>query len=135
MWTQEQAIELCRKVEPIVAQFGCHVALTGGLLYKSGARKDCDLIVYRSGQEFGDEARGSFFDTIDRDGLFEALKAIDITINIEHTRVVKAHYGLKDMRLQHVDFIFPECDGEYVTGEEAKDQVAMDLIVNSTGAG
>ena len=46
-WTQSEAIELCRKVEAICPRYGCHVALTGGLLYKDGERKDADLLLYR----------------------------------------------------------------------------------------
>src|ERR1035437_5571090 len=46
-WTQTEAIELCVKVEAICPKYGCHVALTGGLLYKQGKRKDCDLLFYR----------------------------------------------------------------------------------------
>ena len=127
MWTQQEALDLCRKIEPILAQLGCHVALTGGLLYKDGKRKDCDLIVYREGQDFGDEPRGSFSDTVDRDALFDALKEIDITVTLEHTRVVKA-----TRQGQRIDFIFPECEGEYVPGEEAKDQIAMDLLAQAS---
>lgn len=40
MWTQKEAIELCVKIEAICPKYGCHVALTGGLLYKEGERKD-----------------------------------------------------------------------------------------------
>ena len=39
-WTQEQAIALCRKIEAVCPPFGCHVALTGGALYKDGPRKE-----------------------------------------------------------------------------------------------
>ena len=42
LWTQAEAIDLCREIEKGCPQFGCHVALTGGLLYKDGPRKDCD---------------------------------------------------------------------------------------------
>jgi hypothetical protein len=44
-WTQQEAIELCKQVEPLFAKHGFHVALTGGCLY-GGTMKDCDLIVY-----------------------------------------------------------------------------------------
>lgn len=64
-WTREEALELCAKVETICPRFGCHVALTGGLLYKSGPRKDCDLLFYRIRQ----------VEQIDFDGLFAALFA------------------------------------------------------------
>ncbi len=43
VWTQEEAIELCRIIEDICPQAGCHVALTGGCLYKDGERKDLDI--------------------------------------------------------------------------------------------
>jgi hypothetical protein len=46
-WTQAEAIELCKKIEAVCPQAGYHVALTGGLLYKDGPRKDCDLLFYR----------------------------------------------------------------------------------------
>ena len=47
MWTQLEAIELCKAVEAMSPTYGYHVALTGGLLYKDGERKDCDLVLYR----------------------------------------------------------------------------------------
>ena len=47
MLTQNEAIELARKVEQICPQHGYHVALTSGCLYKDGDRKDCDLLFYR----------------------------------------------------------------------------------------
>jgi hypothetical protein len=49
--TQAEAIELCRQLEPIAAEHGGHVALTGGCLYKDGTRKDVDILVYRSADE------------------------------------------------------------------------------------
>lgn len=47
IWTLSDAVALCREVEKICPAFGCHVALTGGCLYKDGGRKDCDLLFYR----------------------------------------------------------------------------------------
>lgn len=46
-WTQQQALQACRELEPIIAPMGMHVGLTGGCLYKDGARKDMDVILYR----------------------------------------------------------------------------------------
>jgi hypothetical protein len=46
-WTQNEAVELCRFLEEVVPAYGCHVALTGGTLYKEGPRKDCDVLFYR----------------------------------------------------------------------------------------
>lgn len=50
-WTQAEAIDLCRRVEAVCPLAGCHVALTGGCLYKDGERKDCDILFYRVRQE------------------------------------------------------------------------------------
>ena len=49
--TQTTAIELCRKLEDIAPEFGGHVALTGGCLYKDGERKDVDIMIYRATDE------------------------------------------------------------------------------------
>lgn len=43
----QTAVELCRIVEAGAANYGCHIALTGGCLYKDGDRKDFDLMFYR----------------------------------------------------------------------------------------
>lgn len=67
-WTQAEAIDLCRKVENICPNYGCHVALTGGCLYKDGPRKDADLLFYRIREN----------DEIDILGLVRALETIGI---------------------------------------------------------
>lgn len=95
-WFHEDAVELCRKVEAICPQFGCHVALTGGLLYKDGARKDCDLLFYRIRQ----------VEEIDVDGLFGALASIGLTRESGFGWVYKATFEGKP-----VDCFFPEADG------------------------
>ena len=46
-WTQPEAIALCKDLEAFAPEYGCHVALTGGLLYKDGPRKDVDIVLYR----------------------------------------------------------------------------------------
>lgn len=46
-WDQEEAIAFCTAVEEICPYYGCHVAMTGGVLYKQGPRKDLDLVFYR----------------------------------------------------------------------------------------
>lgn len=63
-WTQEEAFRFCHLVEQIAPEFGAHVALTGGLLYKDGPRKDCDIVLYRIRQR----------EVVDFDGLWAALK-------------------------------------------------------------
>lgn len=47
LWTTEEAFALCRVLERVAPVYGAHVALTGGLLYKDGPRKDCDVVLYR----------------------------------------------------------------------------------------
>lgn len=108
MWTQSEAIKLARLVEDIAPDFRCHVALTGGCLYKDGERKDCDLLFYRIRQE----------PEIDRQGLLTALCMIPgFTLGNVHGWVQKALYGDKN-----VDLFFPDHDDtEGYPGEEGDD--------------
>lgn len=46
-WSLREAVELCKLLEVVVPEAGFHIALTGGLLYKEGRRKDCDLMFYQ----------------------------------------------------------------------------------------
>lgn len=46
-WDLASAVALCIKIEAIAPKHGCHVALTGGCLYKDGQRKDLDVLFYR----------------------------------------------------------------------------------------
>jgi hypothetical protein len=96
-WTQSQAIELCRKIEQICPDFGCHVALTGGTLYKDGMRKDVDILFYRIRQ----------CTEINIDGLFSALSTINIEKQSGFGWVYKALYKGKN-----IDCFFPENNGE-----------------------
>ncbi len=93
VWTTEAAIEMCRAVEAICPVFGCHVALTGGTLYKNGMRKDADILFYNIRQ----------IDEMDLDGLLEALTTIGFYIGKQFGWVRKAQYQGKD-----VDMFFPE---------------------------
>ena len=93
-WTQDEAIALCRCVEKVCPRFGCHVALTGGCLYRVGPRKDCDLIFYRIRQA----------KTIDVEGLFAALKTeVGIVRHSGFGWIYKASWGAKP-----IDCLFPE---------------------------
>lgn len=56
-----------RILENTVKDKGFHIALTGGLLYKDGERKDCDIVVYRVRQEKNDPSL--FFETASKIGL------------------------------------------------------------------
>lgn len=104
MWNQQDAIALARKVEEVCPPFGCHVALTGGTLYKDGERKDLDLLFYRVRQKR----------RIDRDGLFDALAEIGLVKLRGFDWCYKATYDAKP-----VDLFFPERDpDEPVSGSE-----------------
>lgn len=102
-WTQALALKLVRKVEEIAPKFGCHVALTGGCLYKDGERKDCDLLFYRIRQSA----------TIDTDGLFEALQEVGIVRTKGGGWVHKAFWNRPDRQegdyfKYAIDLFFPE---------------------------
>lgn len=96
VWTQAEALRLCREIEAVCPEYGAHVALTGGLLYKDGPRKDADLLFYRIRQ----------VEEIDTDGLFERLKEIGIAKVRGLGWCHKATWNGKP-----IDFFFPEEDG------------------------
>jgi hypothetical protein len=103
-WTAQEGIDLCIKIEAICPKFGCHVALTGGLLYKQGERKDCDILFYRIRD----------WEEIDSDGLFEALEEIGLVKCSGFGWCHKAKY-----QGRNVDCFFPEeTDGEYQENHE-----------------
>ena len=93
-WTQTQAIELCRQIEQFAPLYGCHVALTGGTLYKVGERKDIDILFYRVRQE----------ENIDVHSLKNALAQVGIAIERDCGFVVKANWKL----CAAVDLLFPD---------------------------
>ncbi len=92
-WTQQQAVDLCRKIEAVCPEFGCHVALTGGLLYKDGERKDADILFYRIRQ----------VDEIDVDGLMSAMEDIGVSPGRDFGWCHKATYAGRP-----IDFFFPD---------------------------
>jgi hypothetical protein len=94
MWTQDLAIDLCTRIEAVAPNFGCHVGLTGGCLYKRGPRKDLDVVVYRIRQ----------VREVQREALFEMLnQALGVGVVRDCGFVVKATWCGLD-----VDFLFPE---------------------------
>jgi hypothetical protein len=70
MWTTSEALQACVLIESVAPTFGGHVALTGGLLYKAGERKDCDVLIYRIRQRQ---------EPVDFSGLFAALAPLGFT--------------------------------------------------------
>ena len=97
MATTKDAIAICRLMENITPEFGCHVALTGGTLYKDGDRKDIDILLYRIRQ----------VNSIDMDGLFNALEdKLGLIKESGFGWVYKAHFmGF------NLDLFFPEEQG------------------------
>jgi len=93
MWTQSEAIALCVKIESVCPAFGCHVALTGGALYKDGERKDLDILFYRIRQA----------PKIDIDGLKSALVLLGLTEPTGFGFILKSNLGGKP-----IDLLFPE---------------------------
>lgn len=102
-WTQEEAIEMCRHIEAVCPPCGCHVALTGGLLYKTGERKDCDILFYRIRQR----------KKIDYDALWNVLASIGIVKDSGFGWCFKAKRNGKK-----IDIFMPEeQQGEYLCSE------------------
>lgn len=94
MTTWMQAVELCRQIEVFAPLHGCHVALTGGTLYKEGERKDIDILFYRVRQAW----------QIDIKSLIADLAAIGLRVERDCGFVIKARWqGCVD-----VDLLFPE---------------------------
>ncbi len=93
MWTQSEALELARLIEAVAPAHGAHVALTGGLLYKDGPRKDADFLFYCIRQR----------DRIDENALLAALADIGLLIGVRKGWVRKAVWQDKP-----VDLFFPE---------------------------
>ena len=113
-WTRNDAIALCILVEQICPKFGCHVALTGGLLYKVGPRKDCDLLFYRIRE----------VEAIDKDGLWAALSDIGLEETDGFGWCHKATFQGKP-----VDCFFPEGDGGSYNPEPPSPPTPIEEII------
>lgn len=98
-WTTPAAIALCKRVEQVCVPFGVHVALTGGLLYKDGPRKDCDLMLYSVRQQEPNWP-----------GLWTALAEIGLSVHANYGFVIKARYDGMPVDILRPDF--PD-NGEY----------------------
>lgn len=94
MISLDRAVEICKTLEEVVPQFGCHVALTGGCLYKDGYRKDLDIVLYRIRQS----------EKIDTQGLWPALESRGLKLIKDHGWCAKCE--LFDGT--NVDIFFPE---------------------------
>jgi hypothetical protein len=104
LWGQVQAIQLCKEIEAIAPKYGAHVALTGGCLYKEGARKDVDIMFYRIRQVA----------KIDRENLFIELTKLGLFVVRGFDWCYKAKYMPFDA---NVDLFFPEHDPDHATAD------------------
>ena len=95
-WTQQEAIDLATQIEAVCPDFGYHVALTGGCLYRKGPRQDLDLLFYQIRQ----------VDTPDYAGLLGKLAEIGIYVYRDFGFCLKAGLDAKS-----IDLLFPECPG------------------------
>lgn len=95
-WTHQQAVSLCVSIESVCPKFGCHVALTGGLLYKDGERKYLDILFYRIRQS----------KEIKMDGLWDALDGIGVSMKSGFGWCYKGEFESRP-----IDFFFPEEQG------------------------
>ncbi len=115
-WIQSDALALCVQLERFAPSFGCHVALTGGLLYRTGPRKDCDIILYRIRQS----------PRIDYEGFFEAIKSAGV--------FKISGFGFCYKAIAHgkiVDFLCPEEGGdEYPAADPADKLTTADLLAS-----
>lgn len=100
-WTLQEGISLCTAIHELPCQkFNCHPALTGGLLYKQGPRKDCDIVIYQRGDVDGKR------EPIDWVGLWAALETIGLSVINDFGYVKKCRYQGKS-----VDIFDPTQEG------------------------
>ena len=96
--TYEMAYALCTDLYNVLEPHGYYPALTGGLLYKEGNRKDIDIIIYRNRQKV------KSFETVD---LTDLLMQANVKITNSFGFVTKAEWN------GHVVDIFnPETNDE-----------------------
>ncbi|AUR98070.1 hypothetical protein NVP1246O_63 [Vibrio phage 1.246.O._10N.261.54.E10] len=102
MTTQSDGITLCKIIHGKMSGAGFYPALTGGLLYKEGSRKDVDIVIYRNRQQEKFELE-AIEKQLEECGLYE----------FQHFGFVsKAKW-----RGVTVDLFNPETDIEFTTGE------------------
>jgi len=103
-WNYEIANPLICKLEHGLPDAGCHVALTGGVLYKSGDRKDLDLIIYRIRNQ-----------SIDEEKLRAVFENCGVKIIRKYGWMYKARYENRG-----IDILIPESGGneEYPSNQD-----------------
>ncbi len=117
-WSLQEGLALCTAIHELPSQkFHCHPALTGGLLYKHGLRKDCDIVIYQRGDVNGERK------PIDWTNLWVALDAIGLKLITDFGYVKKCRYHGKT-----VDVFDPTQDGGNY-GSMQEDAEAMDAAL------
>lgn len=81
--TLEDGITLCKILEQTLKEAGLFPALTGGLLYKDGGRKDIDIVLYRHRQQL---------DQFEVEMIQPLLAKVDITVTGFYGFVTKAKW-------------------------------------------
>lgn len=116
MWTRDKAVSLARELEMVCIKHRCHIALTGGLLYKDGERKDADFLIYRDRDAI----------EIDAVALFKAFERCGVTKVRGDGWVIKAKYVdpadpyPKVAKYMGIDFLFPEEDRHNIPHESPR---------------
>ena len=100
------AIKIAIQIEAIVKEYGHHVALTGGVLYKTELRKDIDYVLY-SEDRFSDtdEDKEAYADI--KHEMFRALSKISVAVKYDYGYVVKAK-----LRSHNLDFLLVNFPGD-----------------------
>ena len=81
--TVTMASALCAALYKVLEPQGYYPALTGGLLYKEGSRKDIDIIIYRNRQKV------QSFETVD---IASLLAEVNLNITASFGFVTKAEW-------------------------------------------
>lgn len=113
VWTRDMANELCTLIQSVSPQFNAHPALTGGLRYKTGNRKDCDIVIYRRGDTNGVRPE------LDWSGLWTALESLQLKLVKDYGYVKKClwSHGGAWLPVDVLDVVqdggnYPESDSE-----------------------
>ncbi len=104
-WKKEDAIQVCVACEAVASQHKAHVALTGGVLYKIGERKDLDIVFYSHDSTTPDGP------SYDKTAILAGLTVIGFAIGTDSGRIVKSKYCG-----EIVDLFFPEIQYQKASG-------------------
>ena len=82
--SQQDGIELCKILYDKLSPLGFYPALTGGLIYKDGSRKDIDIVIFRNRQKH---------ETFETAQLFSELADVGVMITNTFGFVTKAEWN------------------------------------------